>query len=90
MGEEDYSLRVQIMQAMPILAVVLLQFGYAGLSIIAKYALDAGMNHYTFVVYRHVIAAAVIAPFAIVLERFSHPLPLPLPLLYIWRRNWPQ
>ncbi|KAJ9684189.1 hypothetical protein PVL29_016599 [Vitis rotundifolia] len=73
MGEEDYSLRVQIMQAKPILAVVLLQFGYAGLSIIAKYALDAGMNHYTFVVYRHVIAAAVIAPFAIVLERKRWP-----------------
>jgi hypothetical protein len=55
------------------LAVILLQFGYAGLSIIAKFALNQGMSHYVLVAYRMSIATAAIAPFAIVLERF-HPL----------------
>lgn len=53
-----------------LLAVILLQFGYAGLSIIVKFALNQGMNHYVLVAYRMPIATAVIAPFAIVLERF--------------------
>lgn len=51
------------------LAVILLQFGYAGMSIIAKYALDQGMSHFVFIAYRMAIASVVIAPFAIVLER---------------------
>ena len=75
------------MQAKPILAMVLMQFGYAGLNIIAKYALDAGMNNYTFIVYRHAIAAAAMAPFAIVLERFSSHPSLYLSYLNIGERN---
>ncbi|GMY08606.1 WAT1-related protein At2g39510-like isoform X2 [Fagus crenata] len=55
------------------LAVILLQFGYAGLSIIAKFALNQGMSHYVLVAYRMSIATAAIAPFAIVLERESRP-----------------
>ncbi|KAG8382233.1 hypothetical protein BUALT_Bualt05G0055600 [Buddleja alternifolia] len=53
----------------PYLEVILLQFGYAGLGIIAKSALNQGMSHYTFSVYRNVVAAVVVAPFAFVLER---------------------
>ncbi|KAM4104550.1 hypothetical protein ACJW30_06G166700 [Castanea mollissima] len=56
-----------------LLAVILLQFGYAGLSIIVKFALNQGMNHYVLVAYRMPIATAVIAPFAIVLERKLRP-----------------
>ncbi|XP_050250391.1 WAT1-related protein At2g39510-like isoform X2 [Quercus robur] len=52
-----------------ILAVILLQFGYAGLFIISKFALNKGMSQHVLVVYRHAIATAVIAPFAIVLDR---------------------
>jgi hypothetical protein len=51
------------------LAVILLQFGYAGMSIIAKNALDQGMSHFVLIAYRMAIASVVIAPFAIVLER---------------------
>ena len=51
------------------LACILLQFGYAGMSIIAKNALDQGMSHFVFIAYRMAIASVVIAPFAIVLER---------------------
>ncbi|KAJ8428085.1 hypothetical protein Cgig2_025394 [Carnegiea gigantea] len=56
-------------RAKPYLPVVFLQFGFAGLAIIAKFALNQGMNHYVLVVYRHAIATLVVAPFALVLER---------------------
>lgn len=53
----------------PYFAVILMQFGYAGTVIIAKTALNQGMNHYTFSVYRNVFATICFAPFAFVLER---------------------
>lgn len=53
-----------------LLAVILLQFGYAGLSIIVKFALNQGMSHYVLVAYRMSVVTAVIAPLAIVLDRF--------------------
>ncbi|KAJ7975845.1 WAT1-related protein [Quillaja saponaria] len=53
----------------PYLAVILLQFGFSGMSIISKFALDKGMSQHILVVYRHAIATALIAPFAIVLDR---------------------
>ncbi|KAM4104548.1 hypothetical protein ACJW30_06G166500 [Castanea mollissima] len=56
-----------------ILAVILLQFGYAGMSIISKFALNKGMSQHVLVVYRHAIATAVIGPFAIVLDRNVRP-----------------
>ncbi|XP_059628180.1 WAT1-related protein At2g39510 isoform X2 [Cornus florida] len=56
-------------RAKPFLGVVFLQFGLAGLSIIAKFALNRGMNHYTFAVYRHTVAFVVVAPFAMFFER---------------------
>ncbi|EOY18238.1 Nodulin MtN21 /EamA-like transporter family protein [Theobroma cacao] len=60
-------------QAKPFLAVIFLQFGYAGMSIIAKFALNQGMSQHVFVMYRHAIAFLVIAPFAIVLDRKVRP-----------------
>lgn len=62
----------------PYLAVIFLQFGYAGMGIIAKFGLNHGMSHYTFAVYRNVIATVVFAPFALVLERSVSSLTLPL------------
>ncbi|XP_004240770.1 WAT1-related protein At2g39510 [Solanum lycopersicum] len=55
------------------LAVTLLQFGYAGSAIIAKSALNHGMSHFTFAVYRNVFATIVFAPFALVFERKIRP-----------------
>lgn len=49
--------------------VLLLQFGFAGFAIVAKFALNKGSSHYIFSVYRNAIAAVVFAPFAFVLER---------------------
>ncbi|XP_009798285.1 WAT1-related protein At2g39510-like [Nicotiana sylvestris] len=62
-----------VKEAQPYLAVILLQFGYAGSAIIAKSALNHGMSHFTFAVYRNVFATFVFAPFAMVLERKIRP-----------------
>jgi hypothetical protein len=55
------------------LAMVSLQFGYAGMYIITMVSLKHGMSHYILAVYRHVVATLVIAPFAFVLERSLSP-----------------
>ncbi|GAB4861360.1 hypothetical protein Ancab_036522 [Ancistrocladus abbreviatus] len=60
-------------KARPYLAIVSLQFGYAGMYIITMVTLKKGMNHYVLTVYRHVAATLAIAPFALVLERKIRP-----------------
>ncbi|KAG7958900.1 hypothetical protein I3843_10G043100, partial [Carya illinoinensis] len=57
----------------PYIAMISLQFGYAGMNIITKVSLNRGMSHYVLVVYRHAFATAAIAPFALVLERKVRP-----------------
>ncbi|KAH9738767.1 WAT1-related protein [Citrus sinensis] len=57
----------------PYIAMISLQFGYAGMNIITKVSLNRGMSHYVLVVYRHAFATAVIAPFALILERKVRP-----------------
>ncbi|THF97203.1 hypothetical protein TEA_012325 [Camellia sinensis var. sinensis] len=53
----------------PYLAMVSLQFGYAGMHIVTMVSLKRGMSNFILVVYRHAVATLVIAPFALVLER---------------------
>ncbi|GMP69186.1 hypothetical protein CsSME_00028537 [Camellia sinensis var. sinensis] len=60
-------------RAKPYLAMILLQFGYAGLGIISKFGLNKGMSLYTFSVYRNAVAALVFAPFALLFERKVRP-----------------
>ncbi|KAJ8535466.1 hypothetical protein K7X08_023186 [Anisodus acutangulus] len=62
-----------VKEGKPYLAVTLLQFGYAGSAIIAKSALNHGMSHFTFAVYRNAFATIVFAPFAFLLERKIRP-----------------
>ncbi|XP_010244423.1 PREDICTED: WAT1-related protein At5g07050 [Nelumbo nucifera] len=62
-----------IQRCKPYVAMISLQFGYAGMNIITKVSLNRGMSHYVLVVYRHAFATAVIAPFALVLERKVRP-----------------
>ncbi|XP_010916579.1 WAT1-related protein At1g21890 [Elaeis guineensis] len=57
----------------PYLAMVFLQFGYAGMYLISVATLKQGMSHYVLVVYRNAIAAAVIFPFALWFERKARP-----------------
>ncbi|XP_047164455.1 WAT1-related protein At5g07050-like [Vigna umbellata] len=57
----------------PYLAMISLQFGYAGMTIITKISLNQGMSHYVLVVYRHAFATIAIAPFAFIFERKGQP-----------------
>lgn len=61
-----------IQRSKPYIAMISLQFGYAGMNIITKVSLNRGMSHYVLVVYRHAFATAAIAPFALVLERYIY------------------
>lgn len=64
------KLEVYLKRTKPYVGVIFLQFGYAGQAILAKTALNQGMNHFTFAVYRNAIAALFFAPFAILFERY--------------------
>ncbi|KAL5700397.1 hypothetical protein ACHQM5_025842 [Ranunculus cassubicifolius] len=57
----------------PYIAMISLQFGYAGMNILTKVSLNRGMSHYVLVVYRHAFATVAIAPFAIIFERKIRP-----------------
>lgn len=67
--ESQGSFNKFIQKCKPYIAMISLQFGYAGMNIITKVSLNRGMSHYVLVVYRQAFATAVIAPFAIILER---------------------
>lgn len=54
----------------PIIAIISLQFGYAGMYIITMVSFKHGMNHWVLATYRHVVATIVMAPFALILERY--------------------
>jgi drug/metabolite transporter (DMT)-like permease len=60
-------------QVKPYLAMVSLQFGYAGMNIITMLSFKRGMSHWVLTVYRHAVATLVIAPLALVLERKIRP-----------------
>ncbi|XVE95460.1 hypothetical protein REPUB_Repub02eG0099500 [Reevesia pubescens] len=66
-------------RAKPYLAMMSLQFGFAGMYVITMVSLQRGMNHYILAVYRHLVATIVIAPSALILERKIRPkLTLPI------------
>ncbi|CAL5343540.1 unnamed protein product [Camellia sinensis] len=61
------------MESLPLLAMVSVQVGYAGMNILSKLAMDSGMNAFVHVAYRQVFATIVLAPFAYFLERTTRP-----------------
>ncbi|GFY96649.1 nodulin MtN21 /EamA-like transporter family protein [Actinidia rufa] len=71
MGDQGQigKLSQMLTRVKPYMAIVSLQFGYAGMYIITMVSLKRGMSNYILVVYRHAVATLVIAPFALVLER---------------------
>ncbi|KAL7208770.1 hypothetical protein ACSBR1_030492 [Camellia fascicularis] len=77
MGDQKQSscgmLSLIFIKVKPYLAMVSLQFGYAGMYIITMISLKRGMSNFILVVYRHAVATLVIAPFALVLERKIRP-----------------
>ena len=54
----------------PFIGVVFLQFGFAGMDVLSKAALNKGMSNYVLVVYRHAVAFLVITPFALILDKY--------------------
>ncbi|KAH9319665.1 hypothetical protein KI387_021434 [Taxus chinensis] len=55
----------------PLAAMVGLIFGYAIMNIMTRYALAGGMSSYVFVMYRQLVAAIALSPFAFFLERVT-------------------
>ncbi|KAK3043897.1 hypothetical protein RJ639_000596 [Escallonia herrerae] len=55
----------------PYIAVIFIQFVYAGMSLLSKAAITKGMNPYVFVAYRQAFATLALAPFAFFLERIT-------------------
>ncbi|KAF7805031.1 WAT1-related protein [Senna tora] len=55
----------------PVLAMVIVQLGYAGMNITSKLSIQSGMNPLVLVAYRQLFATTIIAPFAFWLERKS-------------------
>jgi hypothetical protein len=53
----------------PYLAMILLQVGFAGMYVISVATLKSGMSHFVLVVYRNIVATAVMTPFALWFER---------------------
>lgn len=56
----------------PYIGVLFLQLGYAVNNLLVKSALNAGLNQYTFSVYRNVAAAVAFGPFALYFERYVY------------------
>ncbi|CAN6469921.1 unnamed protein product [Victoria cruziana] len=53
----------------PSVAMVVTQFGFAGLNVLSKVAMNRGMNPFVMVTYRQVVAALSTAPIAYFMER---------------------
>ncbi|CAL5386446.1 unnamed protein product [Camellia sinensis] len=53
----------------PYIAMIFIQFVYAGMALFSKAAIAKGMNPFVFVVYRQAFATVVLAPLAFFIER---------------------
>lgn len=52
-----------------LLAMIVVQFAYAGMALFSKAAIAKGMNPFIFVAYRQAFATLALFPFAFFLER---------------------
>ncbi|CAJ2674444.1 unnamed protein product [Trifolium pratense] len=75
MGELTYCEKANawLRNSKAYLLIISLQFGSAGMYVLTMDALNKGMSHYIFVVYRNVIATVALVPFAFFLERKTRP-----------------
>ncbi|KAI3870101.1 hypothetical protein MKW92_021969 [Papaver armeniacum] len=55
------------------LAMLALQFGYAGFHVVSRFALNMGISKIVFPVYRNIIALILLVPFAYFLEKKDRP-----------------
>lgn len=54
------------------LAMLALQFGYAGFHVVSRAALNMGISKIVFAIYRNIIALLLLLPFAYFLEKYAH------------------
>ncbi|MCH84205.1 auxin-induced 5NG4-like protein, partial [Trifolium medium] len=54
-------------------AMLALQFGYAGFHVVSRAALNMGVSKLVFPVYRNIIAFLLLVPFAYFLEKKERP-----------------
>ncbi|KAF8405906.1 hypothetical protein HHK36_007984 [Tetracentron sinense] len=76
----SFGFRMVTESHMPYLAMLFIQFVYAGMALFSKAAIDKGMNPFVFVVYRQAFASFALSPIAFFLERDKAP-PLSFKLL---------
>ncbi|KAG4938693.1 hypothetical protein JHK82_044484 [Glycine max] len=58
----------------PYVAMLFIQFVYAGMALLSKAAISKGMSPYVFVVYRQALASVALSPFAFFDSKQSAPL----------------
>lgn len=58
---------------MPVVVMVIVQSGYAGVNIIATAVMGAGMNPFIHIAYQQLFATLLISPFAFFFERKTRP-----------------
>ncbi|KAB1215586.1 hypothetical protein CJ030_MR4G007967 [Morella rubra] len=68
------AVQVAVVDHRPLLALILIQAAYAGMTLIIKTAVNDGVSPLVFNAYRQAIATLVLAPFAFLLERKTHSL----------------
>ncbi|KAL6504889.1 hypothetical protein OROHE_023647 [Orobanche hederae] len=75
MGEQNLwrVMSATLKKMKPYLAMISLQFGYAGMYIVTLVSFKRGFSHWTFVVYRHAVATLFFAPFAYFFEKKIRP-----------------
>ncbi|KAK4339766.1 hypothetical protein RND71_041228 [Anisodus tanguticus] len=56
---------------LPVLIMVMVQVGYAGMNIVGKVAMDAGMDPFVHIAYRQIIGTISLAPFAYFCEKLT-------------------
>ncbi|XP_028082022.1 WAT1-related protein At1g43650 isoform X2 [Camellia sinensis] len=66
----------------PYIAMIFIQFVYAGMALFSKAAIAKGMNPFVFVVYRQAFATVVLAPLAFFIERKKS---APLSYKLVWK-----
>lgn len=52
------------------IAMLALQFGYAGFHVVSRLALNMGISKIVFPVYRNILAFILLVPFAYFLEKY--------------------
>lgn len=62
---------IYIEKQKPYIAMLFVQFAYAGMALISKAAMNGGMSPYIFVAYRQAFATAFLAPFAFFIDRYA-------------------